>query len=258
MASMFTEHTKESDVVLIVEGNRLHVSKTVLSLASPVFKTMFESEFKEKTAKEIPLPGKKCADVVQFLLCIYPNTTNAINASNVDSVLPLADEYQVNHLKRRCGEYLLSSCQFEERPKPTHDHLLHTIFLADRYDLKGALSRALDLAIYRPYHILKDFENFGDISLETKSELQSRRLQLIESLAMSLHQTIGPLVPKVHDTFEGFHGCHTFHKGRRSSGYCNECLADLAEPILEKLEELGRKVDTCERLSEVFGSWETM
>ena len=246
----------ESDLVLIVEGTRLHVSKTVLSLASPVFKTMFESEFKEKTAKEISLPGKTCDDMVKFLLCIYPSTTEVINANNVDCVLPLADEYQVKHLKRRCGDYLLTSCHFEERPEPSHDHLVHTLFLADRYSLKGALKRALDLAIYRPYHILKEFDNFSAISLETKSDLQSRRLQLIESLAMSLHQTVGPLVPRIHDTFERFHGCHTFHKGRRPSGYCNECLADLAEPVLEKLEELGRKADMCEQLSLVFGNWE--
>jgi len=56
-----------SDVVLIVEERRFHVHKGTLSMWSPVFETMFTSEFLEKTALEIPLPGKR-ADEVEVLL----------------------------------------------------------------------------------------------------------------------------------------------------------------------------------------------
>ena len=61
-----------SDLVLVVEDKKLHVHKTVLSLHSPVFRTMFTANFAEKDAKEIKLPGKKYDAMLQFLLQMYP------------------------------------------------------------------------------------------------------------------------------------------------------------------------------------------
>ena len=68
----FTSPSCESDVVLVVEGKKLFVHKSVLSIHSPVFRTMFTADFAEKDAKEIKLPGKKYDAMVQFLLQMYP------------------------------------------------------------------------------------------------------------------------------------------------------------------------------------------
>jgi len=61
-----------TDGALEVEGQKIYVPKTVLAEASPVFKRMFESEFKEKNMEVIQLPEKKVADVTEFLKCLYP------------------------------------------------------------------------------------------------------------------------------------------------------------------------------------------
>ena len=61
-----------SSVTLIVEDQKLFVHKEVLAAWSPVFKSMFISNFKEKEQKEIELPGKKMDDFVELLHCIYP------------------------------------------------------------------------------------------------------------------------------------------------------------------------------------------
>lgn len=67
------------DVILEVEGMQLHVCKQVLVDNSPVFERMFKSEFKEKDLTEIPLPGKKFIDIVEFLMSFYdPETTRPI------------------------------------------------------------------------------------------------------------------------------------------------------------------------------------
>lgn len=67
------------DVVLEVEGIQLHVYKQVLAEKSPVFERMFKSEFKEKDLKEIPLPGKKFKDIVDFVRSFYdPETIRQI------------------------------------------------------------------------------------------------------------------------------------------------------------------------------------
>lgn len=60
-----------SDIVLVVEATKFHVHKSTLSLWSPMFATMFTSQFKESTAKEIVLPEKRAGEVEQLLEVIY-------------------------------------------------------------------------------------------------------------------------------------------------------------------------------------------
>lgn len=71
----------ETDVILVVEDQKIHVNKAVLSQHSPVFNTMFNSHFKERTAKEIPLADKKADDVVEFLRCFYPNMKHPVTGT---------------------------------------------------------------------------------------------------------------------------------------------------------------------------------
>ncbi|KAJ8311526.1 hypothetical protein KUTeg_010881 [Tegillarca granosa] len=75
----FVEEPGITDIALVVEGKKLFVNKFVLAVASPVFKKMFTSEFKEKDTSEVKLPGKKYKDVLEFLMCIYPNIMKSVN-----------------------------------------------------------------------------------------------------------------------------------------------------------------------------------
>lgn len=68
----------DNDVILVVEGQKIHVNKAVLSEHSPVFNTMFNGEFKESTAKEIVLENKRAVGVVEFLKSFYPNMKHPI------------------------------------------------------------------------------------------------------------------------------------------------------------------------------------
>lgn len=67
----FSEPWEDSDVILVVEDERFHVHRLILSMNSPVFKAMFKSEFKEASSDEIPLPGKKANEMLDFLMKIY-------------------------------------------------------------------------------------------------------------------------------------------------------------------------------------------
>lgn len=71
----------ETDLTLVVEGQKIHVNKSVLSEHSPVFDTMFKSQFKESTAKEIQLEDKKAEDVVEFLSCFYPKMKHPVTGT---------------------------------------------------------------------------------------------------------------------------------------------------------------------------------
>ena len=50
-------------------------------------------KFKEKTAEEVPLTGKKLVEIKEMLLVIYPTSTKLIGESICSFLLDLAKEY---------------------------------------------------------------------------------------------------------------------------------------------------------------------
>ncbi|XP_046582190.1 BTB and MATH domain-containing protein 36-like isoform X2 [Haliotis rubra] len=99
-SSVFDEPSIKTNVALVMEGRRLHVNRSVLATASDVFDKMFYGKFKETQKREVPLPGKRYADIVDMLLCIYPSELRPVTEATVDKMLELADEYQMDGLKR--------------------------------------------------------------------------------------------------------------------------------------------------------------
>ena len=88
----FTVPDELSSVTLIVEGQRLYVHKEVLAAWSPVFKSMFTRDFKEKELGEIELPEKKVEDFVELLHCMYPPI------KQITGTLLELEEHIKNHL----------------------------------------------------------------------------------------------------------------------------------------------------------------
>lgn len=53
----FSKPTIMCDVILVVENKKLYCNRAILSIWSPVFETMFKSNFKEKESSEVNFPG---------------------------------------------------------------------------------------------------------------------------------------------------------------------------------------------------------
>ena len=96
-----------SDVVVVVEDDRFYVHRCILGMWSEVFSTMFTSQFKEKTAEEVPLPGEKSAEIKEMLLVIYPTSAKPIGESNYTFLLDLAKEYMMAKITEKCESYLV-------------------------------------------------------------------------------------------------------------------------------------------------------
>ncbi|KAJ8311531.1 hypothetical protein KUTeg_010886 [Tegillarca granosa] len=111
---LFLEESHLSDVALVVEGKKLFVNKATLAIASPVFNTMFYSDFKEKDAKEIPLPDKKYEDMVAFLKRIYPNSC-CRKVDITTQVLPLLHEYDCKRQMLECEQFLTTTKDLKEK-----------------------------------------------------------------------------------------------------------------------------------------------
>ena len=70
----FTQPWDFSDVIFIVEGKEIHANKAILSMWSPVMRTMFNADFKEKKQDKIPLPGKNYTDFLELVYVLHqPN-----------------------------------------------------------------------------------------------------------------------------------------------------------------------------------------
>jgi len=151
----FSSPWKFSDVVLVVERQKFHVHRSTLAMWSPVFEKMFTSEFKEKNLCEIPLPGKKASEIKELLLIIYPVTSGkawkTVTDQNCYFLLRLADEYQMEDIRKRCEDTLVDSVS----EKPGNSFLADLTF-AQTYKLEKLQETIVNKA--RQLR-LRDFQN---------------------------------------------------------------------------------------------------
>ena len=91
----FTTPDEMSSVTLIIEGESLYVHREVLAAWSPVFRSMFTRDFKEKQQKEIELPEKKVDDFVELLHCMYPPIKPISGVCTIAHQLSLNKEQQI-------------------------------------------------------------------------------------------------------------------------------------------------------------------
>ena len=105
--NVFASPWNDSDMVLIVEDQELHVHRLILTLLSPVFKAMLDGHFKEASEDKITLEGKDPKSMVLFLKVLYPSSMfeeskPLLNEESRLSVMALAEEYQCVNLIKQC------------------------------------------------------------------------------------------------------------------------------------------------------------
>ncbi|GMR58169.1 hypothetical protein PMAYCL1PPCAC_28364, partial [Pristionchus mayeri] len=70
----FSQADDLSDVCLLVGGDRVHVSKNILAMHSPVFKSMLFGKFKEAGQAEVEIGEVEHKNFIEFLNVIYIST----------------------------------------------------------------------------------------------------------------------------------------------------------------------------------------
>ena len=105
--NVFASPWNDSDMVLVVQDQKLHVHRSILTLLSPVFKAMLDGKFKEARKNKIALEGKELKSMVLFLKLLYPpsmfeKSKAPLNDASRLSVMALADEYQCVNLMKQC------------------------------------------------------------------------------------------------------------------------------------------------------------
>ncbi|CAL2034376.1 unnamed protein product [Caenorhabditis brenneri] len=96
---------KYSDLVLVVQDQKFHVSKLFLASSCPFFETMCLGSFQESGQAEIQLNDLDPGDVQYYLEVLYGHP--AIDDQTVEGILLVADRNGTEIVKSKCEEFLL-------------------------------------------------------------------------------------------------------------------------------------------------------
>lgn len=168
----FSKPWKNSDQILIVEGREMHVHRCMLSLWSPVFDRMFNSNFKEKNCTKIELKMKSAGEIEEMLNIMYDRSKH-ITESNFQYLFELSEEYQIEQLRHQCVEYI------KQVDKAGLKSLIYLV-TADRFGIKDVVETCIkELASVSTINTEMDDINKA-ISDQLKNKILSARIRQLE------------------------------------------------------------------------------
>jgi len=173
----FSVPWKFSDVVLVVEEQKLHVHRSTLAIWSPVFDTMFTSDFKEKNSVEITLPGKKANEIKLLLQIMYDTSWNRsiLTKKNCYFLLDLAHEYQIPFIIQICEDFLVSMVD-GKREKD----VLTVLLVGQRYELKTLIKSCVSEARNLTFKEWKGHKKRGEIDRENYQQITDGIMERLE------------------------------------------------------------------------------
>ncbi|ELU08482.1 hypothetical protein CAPTEDRAFT_208069 [Capitella teleta] len=146
--------------------------------ALPEGKAMFYDDFKEKFAPKIKLPGKHFDDILELMKVLHP-PNKELDESNVGLLLPLAREYQMEHLLFRCERFLLT------RP-PSVQGLL----LAEEFDLDCLKRQCMRYIKNNKLQDLKAEAEFEILKSQTKVQILLEKSMKYEALVYEVKEIV--------------------------------------------------------------------
>ncbi|PIC48974.1 hypothetical protein B9Z55_007750 [Caenorhabditis nigoni] len=166
---MFVASDK-TDVILIIEGKKLNVNKTFLSIHSDYYSTLFSSNFKEGQMKEIEIKEVNYEDFGLLCSSFYPNPQFP-NDNTVEKLLEMASRFQVSSVIGIVEYHLLNNSRIEYEKM---------IWMADEYVMPKLLEKCIrqmnSLEIAKKLEKSPEFEKLSD---RTSSLILRRLLKAI-------------------------------------------------------------------------------
>ncbi|PIC14640.1 hypothetical protein B9Z55_026879 [Caenorhabditis nigoni] len=160
--------TDRTDAILVVEGKKLHVNKTLLSIHSDYFNTLFNSNFKEKSMSEIEIKDVKFEDFATLLSLVHPKPIDpSAEYDKAENLLKLAEKFSLPYAKNYMDLFF----------GITRMHYFDKLELANKYNLPTLTVNALRYfttrgQIFSYSHALK---NYSD---RTKARVYERLAEL--------------------------------------------------------------------------------
>lgn len=249
-----------SDVVLSVEGVKFHVHKSTLSMWSPVFEKMLTSDFLERYAEQIDLPGKKAKEVEVLLNVIYSHgTTQQVSDDNCQFLLELAEEYQIKRVTEFCTEYLSRNIDSET--------FASYYVVAEKFGLETVMKESLKESSYLQLSYLESDDDFTELPDKTKVEFLRFRIQELEktlgeyvttcsSLVTNMYRTVAATFDRIECDNYQVHGIGRYEHFKLSCKCCRRRVQNancqvhysVIKAELKKLFDLGNCNKTAQEL----------
>ncbi|CAL2047104.1 unnamed protein product [Caenorhabditis brenneri] len=157
----------KTDGILVVDGNKLHVNKALLSYHSNFFKTLFNSEFKEKSMEEIEIKGVEFEDFATLLSLVQIKPIEP-KKDKWEKLLELADRFLLQAAKHYVELFICS----------TDESKYEKLRIAEKYDLNRLFEHAL--ALHTSEWDFVQINEWGDkFSDRTKSKLFDKLVHLV-------------------------------------------------------------------------------
>ncbi|GMT01372.1 hypothetical protein PENTCL1PPCAC_23546, partial [Pristionchus entomophagus] len=161
-AKDFYSPSRVSDVVFIVEGEKMYASKKILAHSSPYFEKMFFGDLDKSQEKEFEITLEMIYDIRRMF-----------DDDNVELLLKMADKYEIMGFRDRAEKWLGRALKPDDhmnmnRPKYTELPMHMKLRLADQYKL--------DLLKEHILHGLGYFDDVIEIKRSDSYEHYSREL----------------------------------------------------------------------------------
>ncbi|PFX33698.1 uncharacterized protein LOC111333971 [Stylophora pistillata] len=183
----FSHPWEEGNLVLVVNGVKLHLHRFMLTLSSPVFNTMLKSESKETSNAEITLPGKDADDILNLLKQLYPQERDEITMDNVERFLKLAEEYQIKTVLDLCATCL------RNEPK-TKDNAMKILLLVQKYRLSYVGDDCRNVLAKLSLQRLEKYKEFSDLNGENLRAILLPGMRRLEKTVKELSPQVSGMV----------------------------------------------------------------
>ncbi|CAI2353025.1 unnamed protein product [Caenorhabditis sp. 36 PRJEB53466] len=152
------------DAVLVVGDKRMHVNRAVLSTHSDYFRTLFSSNFMEKSMSEIPIKDVKYEDLARLLSLVSPKPVT-VTALMAPRLLKLADFFMMPSVLNLLDQFLVLEQEMAFPEK---------LMLADKYKLRSTLQKCIyEVRSAEDFRKASVFE-YKELSDATKLEIFDR------------------------------------------------------------------------------------
>ncbi|CAL2042351.1 unnamed protein product [Caenorhabditis brenneri] len=151
------------NVILIVEGKKIHCSKQILAMNSEVFMDMLFPDG-DRSVEEVQLPSDFEYNKILRLIKVFYNDSDALNPMNVDETLELATNLKSDSARQRCERWLSKTQLMSAKKK---------MKLAEKHTLVELQNECVTM-LKTSQQIQRLFENPHDFSDTEILELMDR------------------------------------------------------------------------------------
>jgi len=127
-----------SDVVFLIEGEKIFAHKTILTIHSMYFSKMFSSNMLESNQKEIEIPDCKLDTFKAFLRYLYCSEVELTEELALD-LLFLSDKWLCKELETECEDFLINTLMFE--------NIISRAELAEKFGIKRLSDSVVEFII---------------------------------------------------------------------------------------------------------------